>query len=86
MTDCGQETFVVKFRGELVECSSLDDAQALKSARDFLEDYLGCEPSAEDCEVFFGESLDFKRLCAVETPAFQTDEQPSDRPLSRVGA
>ena len=86
MADYGQERFVVKFRGELVECDSLEDAQALRSARDFLEDYMGSEPTPEDCDRLYGDEMPYHRVCSVDAPAFPAAEPTSDRPLSRMGA
>lgn len=78
-TDC--DAFVVSFPGEMVECFSQDDADALASARDVLTDLMGTEPSLDDCDRLFGMELPYRRISAGEglgypTPTFLSDPTP----------
>jgi hypothetical protein len=66
MADRDRDALVVRFHNVVVECCCIEDALAFRSARDFLEDLLGCEPSPDDCDILCGGTIPFRRIVPAD--------------------
>ena len=85
MADFVRDNFVVRFPEGSVECFSLEDAEALQSAHDVLSDHLGREPSCEECELFFGGEIPYRRLDAVDGIPYLPVAQSPESTLAHAG-